>query len=51
MGSKHGGHFIFKNDKNYGQGTKLATAIGLTIDTRSQEKGYIILPYNDPDRF
>lgn len=51
MGSKHGGHFVFKNTKNYGQGTKLATSIGLTIDTRSQEKGYIILPYNDPDRF
>lgn len=51
MGSKHGGHFIFKNNKNYGQGTKIATSIGLTIDTRSQEKGYIILPHNDPDRF
>lgn len=50
MVSKHGGHFIFKNKNAYGQGAKLATSIGLTIDTRSQEKGYIILPYHDKDR-
>lgn len=50
MVGKHGGHFIFKNPRNYSTGTKFATAIGLTIDTRSQEKGYIILPHNDPDR-
>lgn len=50
MIGKHGGHFIFKNPKQFGTGAKIATSIGLTIDTRSQEKGYIILPHNDPDR-
>lgn len=50
MVSKHGGHFIFKNKGNYNQGANFVTSIGLTIDIRSQEKGYIILPYNDKDR-
>lgn len=50
MVSKHGGHFIFKNNGNYSQNVKLLTSIGLTIDIRSKEKGYIILPHNDPDR-
>lgn len=50
MVGKHGGHFIFKNTNNYNQGTKFITSIGLTIDIRSMEKGYIILPYNDKDR-
>mgnify|MGYP004650570447 CR=1 FL=1 len=50
MTGLHGGHFIFKNPKNVGQGTKFVTSIGIKIDTRCLEKGYIILPYNDTDR-
>ena len=50
MVGKHGGHFIFKNTLNYGQTVKAITSIGLKIDIRSMEKGYIILPYNDKDR-
>ena len=50
MSSKHGGHFIFKNPKKYGQGVKTYTSIGLKVDTRCLEKGYIILPHNDTDR-
>lgn len=50
MTGKHGGHFIFKNPKGVGQGAKFITSIGIKIDTRCLEKGYIILPYNDTDR-
>ena len=50
MTGKHGGHFIFKNSRSVGQGAKLMTSLGLKIDTRCLEKGYIILPYNDTDR-
>lgn len=49
--SRKGGHFIFKNTKKLGKyGVKKMTAIGIPIDIRSEEKGYIILPHNDPDR-
>lgn len=50
MTGKHGGHFIFKNPKAVGMGAKFITSIGIKIDTRCLEKGYIILPYNDSDR-
>lgn len=48
--SKKGGHFIFKNKNNIGNGVRKPTSIGVPVDIRSQEKGYIILPHNDPDR-
>ena len=50
MTGKHGGHFIFKNPSRVGQGAKFVTSLSIRIDTRSMEKGYIILPYNDTDR-
>ena len=50
MTGKHGGHFIFRNQRGVGQGVKLLTGLSIRIDTRSMEKGYIILPYNDTDR-
>lgn len=50
MTGKHGGHFIFKNSKGYNQGVCFNTPIGIKIDTRCLEKGYIILPYHDTDR-
>lgn len=50
MTGRHGGHFIFRNSRGVNQGAKLMTSLGLKIDTRCLEKGYIILPYNDTDR-
>lgn len=50
MTGKHGGHFIFRNSRGVGQGAKFITSIGIKVDTRCMEKGYIILPYNDTDR-
>lgn len=50
MTGKHGGHFIFKNPKGYGQGACFNSPIGIKIDTRCLEKGYVILPYHDTDR-
>lgn len=51
MTGKKGGHFIFKNQR----GIKSISAgqpcsIGLTVDVRCNEKGYIVLPENDTDR-
>lgn len=48
--SKHGGHFIFKNTDKIGQVVKFPTSLGIKIDTRCLQKGYIILPLNDTDR-
>ena len=50
MVSKHGGHFIFKTDDKVGQCVGQKTNIGITVDTRVPQKGYIVLPINDPDR-
>lgn len=50
MKGKNGGHFIFKNNRGIGNGAKYQTSIGVLIDTRAMEKGYIILPENDKDR-
>lgn len=50
MRGKNGGHFIFKNHLGIGNGAKYSTSIGISIDTRAMEKGYIILPENDKDR-
>jgi putative DNA primase/helicase len=51
MTGKKGGHFIFKNTR----GIKSISAgqscsIGMTVDVRCNEKGYIVLPENDTDR-
>ena len=51
MTGKKGGHFIFKNNR----GIKSISAgqscsIGITVDVRCNEKGYIVLPENDTDR-
>lgn len=50
MRSKKGAHFIFKNTRDVGVGAGNICALGIKIDTRSKEKGYIILPHNDTDR-
>ena len=51
MKGRKGGHFIFKNDR----GIKSISAgqpcsLGITVDVRCNEKGYIVLPENDTDR-
>ena len=38
MTGKHGGHFIFKNPKGYGQGACFNSPIGIKIDTRCLER-------------
>lgn len=50
MISKHGGHFIFKDDCDTAQSAGKKCALGLRVDTRIANKGYIILPINDEDR-
>lgn len=50
MVGKHGGHFIFKNERGIDQGVKIPTSIGFKVDVRAKEKGYIILPWHDTDR-
>lgn len=50
MKGRNGGHFVFKNPLGIGNGAKYATSIGISVDTRALEKGYIILPENDSDR-
>ena len=51
MKSAHGGHFIFKNTREIGNGgAKYATGLGIQVDTRAMSKGYIILPHNDSSR-
>lgn len=51
MTGKKGGHFIFKNDrkiKSISAGQNCS--IGIIVDVRCNEKGYIVLPENDTDR-
>lgn len=51
MTGKKGGHFIFRNDrgiKSISAGEN--TGIGIKVDIRCNEKGYIILPENDKYR-
>lgn len=50
MISKHGGHFIFKDDCDVAQSAGKKCSLGLRVDTRIANKGYIILPINDEDR-
>lgn len=46
-----GKHFIFKIGKYKGtQGSRFHTPVGLKVDTRLPNKGYIVLPINDPKR-
>ena len=46
-----GKHFIFKSGRNkIKNSARLHTPIAIRIDTRSDNKGYIVLPINDPQR-
>lgn len=50
MGRK-GGHFIFKNKRKiHSISAGQSCSLGITVDVRCNEKGYIILPENDTDR-
>lgn len=48
--TKKGMHFYFKVDHEEKQRVKAHTPIGLVVDTRVANKGYCVLPINDPDR-
>lgn len=51
MTGKKGGHFIFKNTRGIKSiSAGQACSIGITVDVRCNEKGYIVLPENDTDR-
>lgn len=50
MGRK-GGHFIFRNDRQIKSiSAGQACSLGIVVDIRCNEKGYIVLPENDTDR-
>jgi putative DNA primase/helicase len=48
--TEHGCLFIFKSIKGVFQTQNCFCRLGIKIDTRTNASGYIILPYNDPDR-
>lgn len=51
MTGLHGGHFIFKNQRKIPSiSAGKYCSLGVKIDVRCNEKGYIILPENDTDR-
>lgn len=51
MTGRKGGHFIFKNKRKIPSiSAGQACSLGITVDVRCNEKGYIILPENDTDR-
>ena len=51
MTGRKGGHFIFKNLRKIKSiSAGLPCSIGITVDVRCNEKGYIVLPENDTDR-
>ena len=51
MTGKKGGHFIFKNMRKVSSiSAGTPCSIGITVDVRCNEKGYIVLPENDTDR-
>lgn len=51
MTGKKGGHFIFKNTRDIKSiSAGELCSLGITVDVRCNEKGYIILPENDTDR-
>ena len=52
MTGRKGGHFIFKNQRKIQSiSAGQACSLGITVDVRCNEKGYIILPENDTDRW
>lgn len=51
MKGRKGGHFIFKNERKIKSiSAGQACSLGITVDVRCMEKGYIVLPENDTDR-
>lgn len=48
--TEHGSHFFFKSIPGVFQTQDSFCRLGIKIDTRSNASGYIIIPYNDPDR-
>lgn len=51
MTGRKGGHFIFKNDRKIPSiSSGMNCSLGIQIDIRCNEKGYIVLPENDSDR-
>jgi putative DNA primase/helicase len=48
--TEHGCHFFFKSVQGVFQTQNCFCRLGIKIDTRSNASGYIIIPYNDPDR-
>lgn len=49
--TSRGVHFIFKdNYMSVRTGAESKCALGITVDHRANERGYIILPVNDPHR-
>lgn len=51
MTGRKGGHFIFKNKRKIASiSAGQSCSLGITVDVRCNEKGYIILPENDTDR-
>ena len=51
MTGRKGGHFIFKNKRDIKSiSAGQSCSLGITVDVRCNEKGYIVLPENDTDR-
>lgn len=51
MLGRKGGHFIFKNQRGVKSiSAGMTCSLGIVVDVRCNEKGYIILPENDTDR-
>ena len=51
MTGRKGGHFIFKNIRGIKSiSAGLPCSLGIVVDIRCNEKGYIVLPENDTDR-
>ena len=48
--TEHGCHFIFKSIPGIFQTQGSFCRLGFKLDTRSNASGYIVIPYNDPDR-
>lgn len=48
--TEHGCHFVFRSIPGVFQTQGSFCRLGFKLDTRSNASGYIVLPYNDPDR-
>lgn len=48
--TQNGSHFVFKTTPGVFQTQGSFCRLGVKIDTRVDESGYIIIPHNDPDR-